>query len=208
MMPLVGVALVKPVSSLAPMVVLCRTSVGWEMGQGGLSPAAPKLAQPGASPCFWGWCRAEGFRDPQTFPGLELSPQNHTCLGRIGAVLPGGGRGAHRPGTEVSKGLLAAVATARLVDVPRQQAPAVGEQEGLEVFGRGGVPERAAAKGRGSREQGDPQKVPPSPPRSGGTHPPAALRGRMRPAASERVLETKPAPTWWPRKGRKPGWPG
>lgn len=117
-------------------------------------------------------------------------------------MLPGGGRGAHRPSTEVRKGLLAAVAAARLVDVLRQQAPAVGEQEGLEALGgggRGSVPEAAAARGQHGCDQGDPQKVPPSLPRSGGTHPPAALRGRMRPAASERVLETKPAPTWWPR---------
>lgn len=121
-------------------------------------------------------------------------------------MLPGGGRGAHRPGTEVRKGLLAAIAAARLVDVPWQQAPAVGEQEGLEVLGRGGVPEGAVARVQDGCEQGGPKKIPLS--QSGGTHPPATLRGRMRPAASERVLETKPAPTWWPRKGRKPGWPG
>lgn len=175
---------------------------------GGLSPAALELAQPRASPCFLGLCRAAGFWDPQTFPGLELSPQNRTCLGRISTMLPGGGRGAHRPSTEVRKGLLAAVAAARLVDMPRQQAPAVGEQEGLEVLSHGGVPEGAVARVQDGCEQGGPQKVPLSPPRRRGTHPPAALRGRMRPAASERVLETKPAPTWWPRKGRKPGWPG
>lgn len=76
------------------------------------------------------------------------------------AVLPGcfGGSpevprllGTRCPGAEAGKGGLLEVPAPRLVDVPGQEAPAVGEPEGLEVVGgggRGGVLVVAAARGQ------------------------------------------------------------
>lgn len=75
--------------------------------------------------------------------------------------------GTRRPGAEAGGGGLLEVPAPRLVDVPGQEAPAIGEPEGLEVLGgggRGGVLAVAAAGGQRSCDGAAPKLAPHPPP--------------------------------------------
>lgn len=78
MTPLNGVALVKPVSSLAPMVVLCRTSAGWEIGWGGLALLPRSSHSLGHPPAFWGCAGQRASGTPKPSRAWSCPPQNRT----------------------------------------------------------------------------------------------------------------------------------
>lgn len=92
------------------------------------------------------------------------------------------------------KGGLLEVPTFRLVDVPGQQAPAIGEQKGLEVLSGGGCGSVLAVAVVGGQRGCDSMvpKIAPPPPstRSRGTYPSAALRRQSRQEMAEWLLDT------------------
>lgn len=104
--------------------------------------------------------------------------------------------GSHPPGVVAGKGGLLEVPTLRLVDVPGQQAPAVGEPEGLEVLsggGRGSVLAGAVVGGQRGCEGVVPKIAcvpPPHSTRSRDTYPSAAPRGQSRQEMAEWLLDT------------------
>lgn len=101
--------------------------------------------------------------------------------------------GTHPPGVGAGKGGLLEVPALWLVDVPGQQAPAIGEPEGLEVLsggGRGGVLAAAVVGGQRGCDGVAPKLAPPHSTCSRGTYPSAAPRGQSRQEMAEWLLDT------------------